>query len=107
MFGACFYSDPKLPNCNPKLHTRLLLYEESSGSLSTPFLAVLVFWVCALFLGFGLLARFHATLAMVLLVGAVSVAVAIYLILELNTPYSGIIQLSDAPIRDALAQLGR
>ena len=86
---------------------RLLLYEESRGSLSTPFLAVLVFWICALFLGFGLLARFQATLAMVLLVGAASVAVAIYLILELNAPYRGIIQLTDTPIRDALAQLGR
>jgi hypothetical protein len=42
-----------------------------------------------------------------LLVSALSVSAAILLILELYTPYSGLIQLSNAPLRDALTQLGR
>jgi len=58
--------------------TRLLMFEQSSSSISWPFLTVLVFWICMLFLGFGLFARFNATVTVALLVGAVSVAGAIF-----------------------------
>jgi len=86
---------------------RLLMYEQTSGSVSWPLLAVLIFWVSVLFLGFGLFARFHATLIVALAIGAASVAGAIFLILELNSPYSGLIRLSDAPVRSALASMER
>jgi hypothetical protein len=72
-----------------------------------PFLAVLMFWIAALFLGFGLLARFNATVVVTLFLGALSVAGAIFLILELSEPYRGILQVSDAPLRNAIAQLDR
>jgi hypothetical protein len=86
---------------------RTLMYEQISRSISWPLLVVLIFWVSVLFLGFGLFARFHATLIVTLLVGAISVAGAIFLILELNNPYTGLIRLSDAPIRSALASMDR
>lgn len=85
--------------------TRMLMYEQGGTMISPPFLVVLIFWISALFLGFGLLARFNPTLAVVLFVGALSVSGAILLILELHNPYGGLIQLSDAPIREALVQL--
>jgi hypothetical protein len=44
--------------------------------------------------------------AIALLVGSLSVAAAIFLILELSRPYAGLIQLSDEPLRDVLAQIG-
>jgi len=87
--------------------TRLLLNEQARGSISWPFLVVLVFWLAVLFVGFGLFARFNATLVAALLVGAVSVAGAIFLILEMNRPYTGLMQISIAPIRNALTQMGR
>ena len=86
---------------------RMLMYEQIGGSVSWPLLVVLIFWVSVLFLGFGLFARFHTTLIAALLIGAVSVAGAVFLILELNQPYSGLIRLSDAPIRSALASMDR
>ena len=86
---------------------RLLMYEQLNASVSWPLLTVLVFWVSVLFLGFGLFSRFHATLIVALLVGAVSVSGAIFLILELNQPYSGLIRLSDAPLRAAMASMQR
>jgi hypothetical protein len=86
---------------------RTLMYEQLSRSISWPLLVVLIFWVSVLFLGFGLFARFHATLIVTLLVGAISVAGAIFLILELDNPYTGWIRLSDAPIRSALASMDR
>jgi hypothetical protein len=82
--------------------TRLLMFEQIGSSFAWPFLAVLVFWICMLFLGFGLLARFNATLLVVLFIGAVSMAGAIFLILELSSPYEGFLRISDAPVRNAL-----
>jgi Protein of unknown function (DUF4239) len=85
--------------------TRLLLGEQERGSLSWPFLVVLIFWLAVLFAGFGLFVRFNATVFVALFIGALSVAGAIFLILEMNQPYSGMMQISDAPIRDVLSQM--
>ncbi len=87
--------------------SRLLMFEQLGGSISWPFLTVLVFWICVLFLGFGLFARFNTTVAVALLVGALSVAGAIFLILELNEPYRGLMRLSDEPLRNAMTQIDR
>ena len=86
--------------------TRLLLSEQARGSLSWPFLIVLSFWLTMLFVGFGLFARRNATVVTALFMGAVCVAGAIFLILELNRPYGGVIEVSIEPIRNALRQMG-
>ena len=85
---------------------RLLMYEQSASSLSWPFLTVLVFWIVVLFVGFGLYARFNVTILAVLTIGALSVASAIFLILELHQPYYGIMRISDTPVREALVVMG-
>ena len=66
---------------------------------------MLVFWICTLFLGFGLFSSPNATVTVGLLVGAVSVACAIFLILEMNDPYRGVMRISDEPLRNAIAQI--
>jgi hypothetical protein len=85
--------------------SRLLLAEQLGSAIPWPFLTVLIFWICVLFLGFGLFARFNATVTVALLVGALSVAGAIFLILELNRPYTGLMRISDEPLRSAMAQI--
>ena len=50
--------------------SRLAMFEQLGSSISWPFLTVLVFWICVLFLGFGLFARFNPTVTVALLVGA-------------------------------------
>jgi hypothetical protein len=87
--------------------TRLLMFEQSGSSIAWPFLAILVFWICMLFLGFGLFARFNATVLVALFIGAISVAGAIFLILELGAPYQGFMRISDTPLRHALAVVDR
>jgi hypothetical protein len=87
--------------------THRFLEEQAGGTLSWPFLLVLVFWLTVLFVGFGLFTRFNVTVIVALLLGALSVAGAIFLILEMNRPYSGVMQISSAPIRNALIQMGR
>ena len=86
---------------------RLLIFEQIGNSMSWPFLVILVFWVSVLFLGFGLLTEWNGTVAAALMVGSLAVASATFLILEMNQPYSGLMHLSDAPLRQAIAQIGR
>lgn len=88
-------------------HTRALMLEQVNSSIPWPFLTVLVFWISMLFVGFGLFARANATVIVALLIGALSVSSAIFLILELNHPYLGLMQISGAPLRNALAQIGQ
>ena len=86
--------------------TRWLLFEEQQGaSIPMPFLAVLVFWLAVLFASFGLFARPNATIVATLLVCALSVSGAIFLILEMDRPFTGMIQISSAPLRNALAHM--
>lgn len=87
--------------------TRWLLFEQSGSSISTPFLIVVVFWLSILFISFGLFAPPNATVVVTLLVSAMSVAGAILLIIELDRPFSGLIQISSAPLHNALAVLGK
>jgi hypothetical protein len=86
---------------------RLLLFENLGTSIPVPFLVVLVFWLCIIFGSFGLFAPRNATVIGVLCVCALSVSGAIFLILELDRSFEGLLQVSSAPLRTALVQLGR
>jgi len=86
---------------------RLLLFEEGARAMPMPFLVMLVFWLTIIFVSFGLFAPFNATVVITMFVCALSVSGAIYLILELARPFAGLLQLSDAPLREALQNLGR
>jgi hypothetical protein len=84
---------------------RLLMFEQLGSEIPWPFLVVLIFWICMLFLGFGLFSSSNATVTVALLVGSLSVACAIFLILELNAPLVGLLRISDAPLRKVIAQI--
>lgn len=86
---------------------RWLQYEEVDKSITPPVLVVLISWLATLFIGFGLLARPNGTVITSLAISALSVSSAIFLILELFSPYTGLIKVSSAPFRAALLQLGK
>jgi hypothetical protein len=87
--------------------TRSLMIEQVGYAIPWPFLAIMVFWNTILFIGFGLFSRFNATVTIALIVGALSVSGAMFLILELSDPYRGLLQIPDTPLRDALAQMNQ
>jgi hypothetical protein len=87
--------------------TRWLLFAQKGNSVPAPFLIVVVFWLSVLFISFSLFAPPNVTVAATLLVCALSVAGAIFLILELDRPFDGLIKVSSDPLRRALEQLGR
>ena len=86
--------------------TRLLQFVAVTSQIPLLVLTVLVLWVVTLFLGFGLFARFNLTVIVSLSVGALSIAAAIFLILQLNSPFSGLLRISDTPIQYALSHMG-
>ncbi len=86
--------------------TRWLIYEQKITSVSIPLLAVLIFWLTIIFISFGLFAPPNAMVFASFFVSALSVSGAILLILEMYTPYGGLIQISSAPLQAALAHLG-
>jgi hypothetical protein len=86
--------------------TRLLLFANAGSSIPYPFLLVLVFWLTIIFASFGLFAPRNGTVVAAFLVTTLSVSGAIFLILELDRSFEGILQVSSAPLRAALARLG-
>jgi len=86
---------------------RWLLVGQSGRSISMPFLVVMVCWLAIIFVSFGLFARPNPTVILALLVCALSLSSAIFLILELDRPFDGLIQISREPMREALARLGQ
>jgi hypothetical protein len=87
--------------------TRWLMFEQGSFPIPIAFLVVVVFWLSIVFASYGLHAPRNPTVIFTLFLCAMSVAGAIFLILELYKPFAGLIQISSAPMRSALAQLGR
>jgi len=87
--------------------TRWLMFGQATTTVSRPMLVVLVSWLSMLFVTFGLFAPRNATVISIFAAAALSVSGAILLILEMYAPFSGLIEISNAPLVAALAQLGR
>lgn len=85
---------------------RWRVLESSGGSVPVPFLVVVIFWLTVTFASFGLYAPRNATVVAVLFVAAVSVAAAVFLVLELDGPLDGFIRVSSKPMEYVLSQLG-
>jgi hypothetical protein len=81
-----------------------VLVAQAGATIYKPLLIAMVCWLVVVFLGFGLLAPPNATTTVALLAAMFSVAMAVFLILELEQPMSGLIPISSAPILNALAQ---
>jgi hypothetical protein len=85
--------------------TRWLMFEQGSSSVSLPLLVTLIFWLAAIFCSFGLLAPRNATVVATLCLCALSVSAAIFLVLEMYSPFTGVVRISSAPLRSALTHL--
>jgi hypothetical protein len=84
---------------------RLLLFVESDSLIPAPFLAIMAFWLVIIFASFSLFSPLNATVFTCLSLFALSAACAIFLILELSRPFTGLLTISSAPLRNALGPL--
>ena len=89
------------------LQERWMMVAGTEGALSIPFLVILVSWLTITFASFGLFAPRNATVLVVLLLCAVSVASAVFLILEMDTPFVGVLKVSADPLRYAFTHLNQ
>ena len=87
--------------------TRWLFFEQNAVPVPSLLLAMLIGWLILLFLSFGTFAPRNLTVMIGLLVAALAVSGAIFLIIEMYRPHGGLIRISDAPFRAALSQLSQ
>jgi hypothetical protein len=70
-------------------------------------LIILVSWLVVIFFGFSVLAPPNPTVIFALMVSALAVAGAIFLNLELDQPFGGVIRISSEPMVNALSQMAK
>lgn len=100
-----FYQAQAAQIANALAQLRLTLYEQSGGRMPPVFLGVLVAWLFVLFVSFSLFSPLNPTASTAVVVIALSASGAIFLILEMYHPFSGIMQIDSTPLRQALAPL--
>jgi hypothetical protein len=89
------------------LLSRWIQIEQAQTALPGAFLIVVLFWLTMLYTTFGVLAPRNPTVITVMLVGALALATAMFLIVEMNRPMGGLIKVSSGPMHKALEHLGR
>lgn len=88
------------------MRDRWRLSQTGDGSLPRAFLIVVAFWLAVLFASFGIFSPQNPLAVAAMIVCATSVAGAIFLIVDLDQPFDGIVTVSSSSLRDALAKLG-
>jgi hypothetical protein len=83
----------------------LMFLESEQASMSRPLLIVVTSWLIAIFVSFGIFAPPNATVIVTLMVCALAVAAAIFIIMEMYAPFGGVLKISSAVVRDALRQM--
>jgi hypothetical protein len=85
---------------------RWTLFAQKGSSIPTPFMVVLVCWLTLIMASFALLAPPRPVVFVTLLICAFVVSSSVFLILELDRPLDGLLQISSEPLRNALKQMG-
>ena len=86
---------------------RALLVAQAQSSISLLMLVVVVSWLIFIFVSFSLLAPDNSTATVALIISSLAVSGAIFLILELNQPFDGLLQIPSYQLRNALSELPR
>lgn len=86
---------------------RWRIVSASMGSLSTPFFAMLVFWMLVIYLCFGLSAPLNHINVMALFLSALALTSALFVIIDLYAPFSGLFTVNSEPMRNALDEMLR
>jgi hypothetical protein len=85
----------------------LILIGSQPDSMSTPLLVIVTSWLTAIFVSFGLFAPGNPAVLCTFFVSSIAVSTAIFLIVQMNNPFTGILKMPATPMRAAFAQLGK
>jgi hypothetical protein len=84
---------------------RWLLAEQEGRTIPAPFMVLVIFWLAVVFSSFGLFAPRNTMAIFALMFCSIAVSSALLMILEMDTPFTGVMHLSLEPIVDALRQV--
>jgi hypothetical protein len=87
------------------LEQRWRLIEAAAPTVSWPLLSLMTSWLVMIFAVFGLGSPRNAVVYATMVLCALSISSAVYMILELDGPLSGWIVVSSQPLRDALQHI--
>jgi formate hydrogenlyase subunit 4 len=82
-----------------------MFLESEQALLPMPLLVVVTSWLVTIFISFGIFAPPNPTVVLTLIICALAVSAAIFIIMEMYSPFSGVLRISSAPVRDALNQM--
>jgi 4-amino-4-deoxy-L-arabinose transferase-like glycosyltransferase len=85
--------------------TRWLLAQQAGSSIPTPFLILLIFWLTIVFASFGLFAPPNGTAIAAVFLCSLAVSGGILMILEMDSPSTGVIRVSAEPMRHAMTEI--
>ena len=86
---------------------RALALAQEDNSIPIPFLVVLVFWLVILFAGLGLFSPPNFTVATALCICALAVSAAVFMIIEMDDAFVGVMRISSEPLRNAMIVITR
>jgi hypothetical protein len=82
------------------------LLDITEYTIPLPFLIILISWMTVIFLSFGIFAPNNSIAVGAFFICSLSIAGAIFLIVDFDQPFDGVMQVSSAPLHQALARLG-
>jgi hypothetical protein len=89
------------------MQTRWLVLAGTENSVPLPFLVVLLFWLTVIFVSFGVFSEPNAVVIAALFVCSLSISAALFLLLEMDGPFDGLIKVSADPLRYAYKYLNQ
>lgn len=89
------------------MQARWLVIEQAHPTISRPFYLVLIFWLAVIFACFGLSAPRSGLVIAMMTLCAISITSAVYVVLDMDTPFTGLLAVSSEPMRSALADISR
>ncbi len=89
------------------LERRWIMVQQAERSIPRLLLVLLVAWLMLIFAGFGYRAPRNPVVVTTLLVSAALIATSLYFILDMDEPFSGPIQVSQAPLQRTLIEMQR
>ncbi|OCP18833.1 MULTISPECIES: DUF4239 domain-containing protein [unclassified Ensifer] len=90
---------------NRIVEQRWTIVEQSEGAIPMPVIGMLIAWMALIFASFGYRAPQNAVVVSMFVVSAMFIAASVYVVLDMDIPFTGAIQISDAPLHRALAEM--
>ncbi|MDD0977706.1 hypothetical protein [Pseudomonas fontis] len=87
------------------IEQRWRIVEQSEGAIPGLLIGMLVAWMTLIFASFGYRAPRNSMVVGMFTVSALLLAASVFLVLDMDMPFSGVIQISDLPLERALAEM--